>query len=274
MPNLDIPLLTASSSALVESFGDDIQIVDLYSDGADLYDALANNDESELRELLEQTRHLNGAVLDLGCGSGRLALPFATRNRKVVALDNSPAMLDLLARRVSLLPTRVHSLIKPVLADMTSSELVGECFDVIILGTSNITLLDPATRRKFFSSIRGNLNPQGLLFITLLNIRSMKDRSEQVRIVPTIDLNGDRWITTIMEEFEPDSLNRLIVILAQCVSDRQRPIRLLCSRPGVVDEKDVLDDIYAAGFRLTRRQELDRPEPDREVVLLTFMGDS
>jgi len=38
-------------------------------------------------------------VLDMGCGPGTLALPLADRVRKVVAVDFSPVMLDLLAKR-------------------------------------------------------------------------------------------------------------------------------------------------------------------------------
>jgi SAM-dependent methyltransferase len=40
-------------------------------------------------------------ALDVGCGTGALALPLAERIRRVTALDFSPAMLDLLRRRAA-----------------------------------------------------------------------------------------------------------------------------------------------------------------------------
>lgn len=272
MPRLDLSTLTTSGKALVEVLGDAIEISDLYSGGADIYDALVHLDPSELSELLEQTRHLNGAVLDLGCGSGRLALPFAIRNREVFALDNSAAMLELLHRRIALLPSRIRLLIESVLADMTNIPLEGMKFDVVLLGTSNVTLLNPAIRGAIFVSVRERLSPQGLFFVTLLNVQPSNGRTEQIRIVPTVDLNGDSWIVTMMEEHEYGASDRLVVMLAQCVSDRQRRIRLLHSRPLIVDEKDVMNEIVGAGFQLIKRQVVDRPAPDREVVLLTFQA--
>lgn len=39
-------------------------------------------------------------LLDLGCGSGNFALPFSKQCREILALDFSPAMLEVLSREM------------------------------------------------------------------------------------------------------------------------------------------------------------------------------
>jgi SAM-dependent methyltransferase len=269
MPTAEQVALPSSARVLVALLEQAIDVTELYAGGADIYDAVVHGDESELPEVLAQSRHLDGDVLDLGCGSGRLTLPFAARNRRVLALDTSTAMLDLLRRRLALLPSRAVRLVEPLLADMADAPLGDRVFDIVMLGTSNVTLLDPTARREVFRSVRDHLSEDGLFFVTLLNILPSLSAVENIRIVPTVDLDGLRWIVTLIDEHEPDSSDRRVAILAQCVSDRERPIRLLHSQPRVLAEEDVLDDLRNAGLELTRREVVGEPEPGREVVLLT-----
>src|SRR4051812_15126823 len=44
--------------------------------------------------------HAGGAVLELGCGTGRIALPLARAGVSVVGIDRSAAMLDRARRRI------------------------------------------------------------------------------------------------------------------------------------------------------------------------------
>ncbi len=53
-----------------------------------------------LQTLLEALVHPGDTVLDVGAGTGRIALPLARIARRVTALDHSPAMLDVLRRKM------------------------------------------------------------------------------------------------------------------------------------------------------------------------------
>lgn len=100
-----------------------------------------------------------GRVLELGAGSGRLAIPLARGGLEVTALDRSPAML---ARgRANAAAAGVD--VTWVEADMTSFEL-GQRFEAIVLALN--TLLHLHTRAEhaaLFAAVRRHLAPRGVL---------------------------------------------------------------------------------------------------------------
>ncbi|MFZ5478233.1 MAG: methyltransferase domain-containing protein [Myxococcota bacterium] len=57
-------------------------------------------------------------ILELGCGSGRVTVPLARDGHRVVALDQSQAMLDALEARRARLPAAVRDRIRPVYGDL------------------------------------------------------------------------------------------------------------------------------------------------------------
>ena len=77
-----------------------------------------------------------GAVLELGAGTGRLALPLAARGLDVVALDSSAEMLERLRA------ADPEATVTTVLADMADlgaiAELTGRTFAVIVCACSSI----------------------------------------------------------------------------------------------------------------------------------------
>lgn len=84
----------------------------------------------------------DGSVLELGAGTGRLALPLATTGLEVVALDASTEMLDRLRTRDA------DGLVTTVLADMADLDridaLVGRRFAVVVCACSSMLNLPDA----------------------------------------------------------------------------------------------------------------------------------
>src|SRR5580698_5708809 len=80
-----------------------------YADAA-LYDYEYRRRRADVtfyRELARRRLPAGAAILELGAGSGRVAIPLARDGFHVTAVDRSPAMLDRLRARIAALPAAV-----------------------------------------------------------------------------------------------------------------------------------------------------------------------
>ena len=100
-----------------------------------------------------------GPVLDIGAGTGRVALPLARAGHTVVALERDAALAAELARRAATLPVEVHC------ADACAFTLASPVA-LAIVPMQTIHLLE--RRAAFFACARRALQPRGTLAIALL----------------------------------------------------------------------------------------------------------
>jgi SAM-dependent methyltransferase len=132
---------------------------------AQTYDASVPDWPGEIdfyRELASTAKSAGQAVLELACGTGRVAIRLAESGAKVVGLDLSAAMLAV-AREKS----RGTSGIRWVEGDMRSFDL-GETFGLVIIpGHAFQNLVTPEDQVHCLQSIRRHLAPQGVLVIHL-----------------------------------------------------------------------------------------------------------
>jgi SAM-dependent methyltransferase len=112
------------------------------------------------RELADAAR---GPVLELGCGTGRVALDLAGRGHEVVGLDTDSALVRALASRA-----RERGLpVEAVVGDARSFAL-GRRFPVVVAPMQVVQLLGGAGgRRAMLRSVRRHLEPRGLLAVAL-----------------------------------------------------------------------------------------------------------
>ncbi|MDP9304188.1 MAG: class I SAM-dependent methyltransferase [Actinomycetota bacterium] len=84
---------------------------------AELYDPWSASVVEDVAFYLEEARRSGGPVLELGVGTGRIAVPIAADGLRVIGVDSSRAMLDVCARRAALagvqLELRVGDLREP-----------------------------------------------------------------------------------------------------------------------------------------------------------------
>ena len=132
---------------------------------AELYDASVPDWPGEIdfyRALAAEAKKDGKAVLEVACGTGRVALRLARDGGRVVGLDLSPEMLDLAREKSTGL-----SNVRWVQGDMRSFDL-GETFGLAIIpGHAFQNLLTPEDQVACLTCIKGHLVPEGILVVHL-----------------------------------------------------------------------------------------------------------
>jgi SAM-dependent methyltransferase len=119
-----------------------------YAADLDLWDAMAGES--------------GGTVLDLGCGTGRVALHLARRGHDVLGLDIDPDLIATLERRGAGLPLRA------VVADARAFEL-DEQVDLVLAPMQTVQLLaDAAERAECLRLVATHLRPGGRFAAAIL----------------------------------------------------------------------------------------------------------
>jgi SAM-dependent methyltransferase len=103
----------------------------------------------------------SGPVLELGCGTGRLALPISAAGHRVVALDASTAMLDRLRAKPGAGALDIR------LADMATFDLTDRAPFGLVLCAFNtfFNLATSALQEQSLYRIAGHLAPGGRLVL-------------------------------------------------------------------------------------------------------------
>jgi SAM-dependent methyltransferase len=140
------------------------------------------------RELADEAR---GPVLDLGCGTGRVALDLAARGHDVTGLDCEPSFAAALASRARARGLRVRA----ETADARSFALAGQSFALAIAPMQVAQLLGgPEGRAGLLASTRPHLAPAGTLAIALADpFEGIPDDEELVPPLPDVR-EEDGWV--------------------------------------------------------------------------------
>jgi SAM-dependent methyltransferase len=113
-------------------------------------------------------------ILELGCGTGRVTLPLARQDRRVVGLDHSPAMLAILREKLE--AVGAAPAIEVVRADITRFQL-SRTFDLIIAPfrvIQNLETDDEVTR--LLDHVRGHLARDGAAILNAFNPHRPRDQ--------------------------------------------------------------------------------------------------
>jgi SAM-dependent methyltransferase len=156
--------------------------------------------DADLTLWSELAREAGGPVLDVGAGTGRVALRLAEEGLDVTALDVDGELLEVLEARARAAGVAVET----VLAD-AAAFVLPERFALIAVPMQTLQLLpDEAARGGFFASARRALVPGGLVAVA---IADELEPFEEQSPLPTPDVG------------EADGLR----YLSQPVAVRERP---------------------------------------------------
>jgi SAM-dependent methyltransferase len=124
-------------------------------------------------------------VLDVGAGTGRVALDLARRGHEVVALDRDPALLAALRWRAGALPVTTAT------ADAREVDL-GRRFPLVIAPMQTLQLLGGREgRARFLARIREHLATGGLLAAALADaLDTFDEEHDQPPMPDMIDVDG------------------------------------------------------------------------------------
>lgn len=130
---------------------------------AQLYDAWVTDWEGEVdfyRELIGHSPLKADGVLEVACGTGRIAVRLAKDGINITGLDLSPELLDIARGKSLEIPN-----VKWVLGDMRSFEIGKKFGFVISPGHSFQFMTTPDDQVKCLEQIRHHLVPNGIVVL-------------------------------------------------------------------------------------------------------------
>lgn len=110
-----------------------------------------------------------GGVLDLGGGTGRVAIPIARDGEQVVLVDRSAPMLGLARAKLAAEPTAVSERVRLVESDMTEFRLDRSFGLAIFPFRSFMSLLSSDAQRSCLGTVARHLRSGGRLTVQRLN---------------------------------------------------------------------------------------------------------
>jgi SAM-dependent methyltransferase len=180
-----------------------------------------------------------GPILDIGSGTGRVALDLARAGHRVVAIDRDSTLLAALRRRA------VGLDVETVCTDARELDLADRGFRLCLVPMLTIQLFGGAERRaEFLSRARAHLAPGGLIACAIVTNFDAFDHwaGDPVPTPDTATLDGLLYrSTTRMVRPRAD---RIVIVRRREILDPARP------QPDDADAEPVLDVV-----------ELDRLDP-------------
>jgi SAM-dependent methyltransferase len=151
-----------------------------------------------------------GPVLDVGAGTGRVALDLAARGIEVVALDHDPELLEVLQGRAAAAALSIEI----VAGDARSFALGDRRFGLVIVPMQTLQLLGGAEDRAgFLRSALAHLRPAGTIAVALADALESFDAASDGLPEPDVAIvDGVRYASlplAVVDEGPQIAIHRL-----------------------------------------------------------------
>lgn len=111
-----------------------------------------------------------GPVLEIGCGTGRLAIPLARQGHAVWAVDVSEAMLDQMRAKCAREEPAVRDRLRPVCQDAAALDLPERGFALAVIPFNVFMLIGSFdAQRRTLAAVARHLVPGGVLALDVMN---------------------------------------------------------------------------------------------------------
>jgi cyclopropane fatty-acyl-phospholipid synthase-like methyltransferase len=195
-----------------------------------------------------------GPVLEIGAGTGRVAIDLAKRGHTVTALDHDQELLDELDRRAQRARVRVTT----VLAD-ASDFSIEQTFSLIAIPMQTIQLLGEAGRSRLLRCAAHHLTAGGRLAAAITERFELYDAAEQAGLLPEPDVL-DAGGTVYVSQPTAVSLAEGVVILERrretLGEDAKRVVELHRERLDALTADELERGGIEAGLRPAGRAEI------------------
>ena len=184
----------------------------------------------------------DGRVLELGVGTGRLAIPMALAGLHVVGIDSSPAMLSKLVERSNESDSKVETLCGDMVDEMPDGP-----FDACLVAYNTIfNLLDVDSQRRCFVEVARRLRPGGCFVVEAI---VPDDEAPSGQNVSVRSMSVDRVVLSVSDH-HPDEqrTSGQFVEFSESGGVRLRPWSIRWAAPAELDEMAA-----DAGFLVERR---------------------
>ncbi|HUF85712.1 MAG TPA: class I SAM-dependent methyltransferase [Acidimicrobiia bacterium] len=205
---------------------------------ADVYDRMYGPDDEAVACLADLAG--TGPVLELGIGTGRLALPLADRGLEVHGIDSSQAMVDQLRAKPG------GDDISVTIGDFADVDVDGSFPLVFIAFNTFFALIDVETQQRCFENVAAHLTAGGRFVVGVFVPDTSRWERDQHLEVQAVKVDGAR-----LSASRHDPQNQRVDALIMWVSNdgvRTWPARLRYSYPRELDEMAA-----AAGLALEHR---------------------
>lgn len=191
----------------------------------------------------------DGPVLDVGCGTGRVALDLAARGIPVVGLDSDPVLLQALRERAAGLP------VETVCADARDFALQRR-FPVVLAPMQTVQLLDGEPgRAAFLRCAAEHLEPGGLVALALAD--ALEGFDEETATPPLPDMREqDGFVYSSQPVAVQDEGERVAIHRVREIVDRDggRTTGRDVVRLDRLDAAELEHEAEVAGFTVFERQ--------------------
>jgi SAM-dependent methyltransferase len=226
-------------------------------DDADLYDLEYADHTEDIAFYVDRARMARGAVLELGCGTGRLTLRIARAGVAVTGVDRSAAMLDRLRAKLLREPTGVRGRITLLERDyLQLEESLGQFALVAWPFNALHHCADTEQLRTMLTRARGWVAPRGRLVLDgYLPDRQLYDRDPEARFEPRtfVDPRSGEQLQSWEQGWwdEAGHIHHVIYVYARSDgSERRVHLRLR-----MFELAELRAAVEQAGFKLVREDQ-------------------
>ena len=215
-----------------------------YEKSAHLYDLF---DQKENVDFYFHFASRAGSVLDIGAGTGRIALPLAERGVKVTCVEPSPAMRREFLEKLIMHPDIADN-IQLITNDAKSFD-AGRTFPAAFLSGTFDHFLNNEERLSALANIGRHLIPQGLLIFDVF-LGLMKD--SPLAPAGTVKIGGKEYRRLVGNKVLPGNQLEIILIFEIYQAGKRIDRIEERSRVGVIARAGVHQVLCTAGFDVTQ----------------------
>ena len=135
-----------------------------YDAWADIYDAVYSYVVEDIPFYLDAAKSAGGKVLELGCGTGRIAIPIAQSGIDIVGLDYSAPMIERARQKADAAGASNLTLLR---GDMRDFSLADKFSLIIIPFRGLLSLLSVEDEIRTLTNIKRHLEPGGKLIFDI-----------------------------------------------------------------------------------------------------------